>query len=182
MPLFDNHTALALFAKFCRYAFWKGPTMILIGAAFAMPWFKRDIKIDQSGSGYYLSFLLFVLAIIISMPRFIYYYKYVSEYSSAILFGLVIIMSVNSKSFLSDIFSSKIMVRIGVLSYSLYIWQQLFVGIRAWQPWMHFLRPCPVWVLIILKLVIVFLIASLSFKFEKRFLILKEKYQPKRTA
>lgn len=62
-----------------------------------------------------------------------------------------------------------------MLSYSLYIWQQLFVGPNAWQPWMTGLGSVPLWAMIIMKILAVFILALVSYAFERLFLKQKDK-------
>ncbi|WP_354431829.1 acyltransferase [Mucilaginibacter sp. UYP27] len=180
--LYNSHTSIALLAKLCRYAFWKGPTMILIGSVFAMLIFKYNLDIRWLGKPKYLSIILLLWTLVICSPRFLYHLKYIAEYISAIIFGIIILMSINSDNLLSRILRSPIMVRMGLLSYGIYIWQQLFVGNHAWHPWLKFLSPQPVWVLMLVKFVAISVIATLSFKFEQRFLKLKQKFEPENSA
>lgn len=180
--LYNYYTPLTWFAKLCRYAFWKGPTIILIGSVFAILLFRYKFDFSRIGKLRYLSIMLLLLTTVICSPRFLFYFKYIAEYVSAIMFGFIILMSVNADNVLSKILRSTLMVKIGLLSYSIYIWQQLFVGNQAWHPWLKFMRPCPVWVLILVKFVAIYFIAALSFKFEQRFLRLKQKFEPVNNA
>jgi peptidoglycan/LPS O-acetylase OafA/YrhL len=164
-----------LIGKLCMYAFWKGPLMILLGSLASILVFKRIINLENIKANYFFEFILFVSALIIRSPTFVFYGKYVSEYLSAFMIAYVILLSINSKSFLSVILSSRVMLRIGVLSYSLYIWQQLFVGPNTWQPWMRGFNGEPMWVLLVLKLVFVFAIATVSYYFERKFLRIKQR-------
>lgn len=172
---FPTIFSIGVFAKLCMYAFWKGPIIILIGSVSAIMVFKQIITLKRSRLYYFNGIILFVIAIIIRTHNFLFYTKYVSEYISAILIAFVIVFSFGQKGPLIQILTSKILMRIGILSYSLYIWQQLFVGSNTWQPWMHFLRGHPLWQLIILKMLVVFVISFFSYKYEQRFLKIKEK-------
>ncbi len=175
----NNSAAGLLIAKLCTYAFWKGPVIILIGSVFSILIFKGIIKPEQVKANYFLSFALLVIAITISTKTFIFYGKYTCQYLSAILIGLVIILDINTRSFLSVILSSSFLLRIGIVSYSIYIWQELFIGSRAREPWLHVFNSYPVWVVMILKLVIISLVVSLSYPFEAVFLKMKSKFSYK---
>jgi peptidoglycan/LPS O-acetylase OafA/YrhL len=174
--LCDNHFG-RLLVKLCMYAFWKGPVIILIGSVFSILLFKKVIKLENIKVNYFLSFVLLLIALIIRAPDFICYTKYLSEYLSNLLVAAVIILCINNKDFLSAILNSAVLLRIGILSYSLYMWQQLFVGTNNWQPWMHSFSAYPVWVMIIIKLLFVFIIANLSYYFERKFLRIKDRYE-----
>jgi peptidoglycan/LPS O-acetylase OafA/YrhL len=149
--------------------------MILIGSVFAVFLFKSSSSFKGWGQNYYAGLFLLLLAIIIRARSFIFYQKYVSEYLFALMIGFVITTILNKRNLLAAILNSEILVRIGVLSYSLYIWQQLFVGPNAWQPWMSSLRNAPLWEMIIIKIVAVFIVALISYAFEKLFLKQKDR-------
>jgi peptidoglycan/LPS O-acetylase OafA/YrhL len=176
--LCNNHFGILL-RKLCMYAFWKGPVIILIGSVFSILQFKKVIRLDNVKVNYFLSFALLLIALIIRVPDFIFYTKYLCEYLSNLLIGIVIMLCISNKGLLSAVLNNAILLRIGILSYSLYIWQQLFVGNNAWQPWMHSFNAYPEWALIIIKLLFVFIIANLSYYFERRFLRIKNKYEPR---
>ena len=82
--------------------------------------------------------------------------------------------SIVSKNTLTyKILNHPIMVYIGVLSYSLYIWQQLFVAAEPMYWWPHF----P------LNLLLIFVAAMLSYHlWEKMFLRMKDKFTPTPSA
>ncbi|TSJ35946.1 acyltransferase [Mucilaginibacter corticis] len=164
-----------LFVKSCMYAFWKGPVIILIGSVCAIMVFKQMITLKASRLYAFGDIILLVIAIIIRTRNFQLYTKYASEYISAILMAFVIIFSFGQKGPLIRILTSKILMRIGILSYSLYIWQQLFIGSNTWQPWMRYLHGLPLWQLVIFKIGVVFVIAFFSYQYEWYFLKIKEK-------
>ncbi len=158
------------------YSFWNGPVLILIGSLFSIFAFKGIIKVDRINRNYFLSFILLLVAIVIHTKTSFFYSKYFSEYLSAILIGYVILLSINTNSFLSAILNNALIVKTGLLSYSLYIWQELFIGGLPWQPWLSSWNGYPLKVIIILKLISIFLISSISYYFyESRFLRLKSK-------
>jgi peptidoglycan/LPS O-acetylase OafA/YrhL len=114
----------------------------------------------------------------ISSTTFLFYSKYVSEYLSAILVGWVILLNLGKHNLLSAILGSKVLVKVGIISYSLYLWQQLFIGRQTWQPWLKPFHDYSHGALIAVKLVIVFLIGFVSYYFvELKFLKIKNRYE-----
>lgn len=173
--LYSNLT-VRLITKISMYSFWNGPVLILIGSLFSIFAFKGIIKADRINRNYFLSFILLLVAIVIHTKTSFFYSKYFSEYLSAILIGYVILLSINTNSLLSAILNNALIVKTGLLSYSLYIWQELFIGGLPWQPWLSSWNGYPLKVIIILKLISVFLISSISYYFyESKFLRLKSK-------
>lgn len=175
--LFVN-PSIAFITKIIMYSFWKGPVIILIGSVFSILMFKGIIKAERAVSKHFLSFILLAVAVVIHSRTFVFYIKYLSEYISAILIAYAIVLSINTKNLLSVILENGILVKIGVLSYSIYIWQQLFIGRRAWQPWLQTLSGSPVYLIILVKVVATAIIAALSYYlFESKFLKLKSRFK-----
>ena len=175
--LFCN-SIIHLLTKITMYIFWKGPFIILIGSLCAVLLFKGIIKIDKEKGNYLLSFILLTIAITISSTSFLFYSKYVSEYLSAILVGSVILLNLGKRNLLSAILGNRVLVKVGIISYSLYLWQQLFIGKQTWQPWLKPFHDYSPGALIAVKLVIVFLIGFVSYYFvELKFLKIKNKYE-----
>ena len=166
-----------LFVKFCMYAFWKGPIIILIGSVSSLMIFKGIIKPPISHLYYWGSIILLITAIVIRTRTFMFYTKYACEYLFALIIAFIVVLSFGQKGPLIRILTSKILMRIGVLSYSLYIWQQLLVGPNTWQPWMRYLYGLPLWQLILFKTLVVFGISFFSYRYERRFLKIKEKFK-----
>jgi len=149
--------------------FWNGPVMILIGSVFSILVFKGMFKGRWIGKTYFLGACLLIIAIVIQSRTFIYYQPYVSEYLSALLLAYCTVLCIKADDLLATILKSKVLVQIGILSYSIYIWQELFIGSRAREPWLQVFNNYPVWVIMILKLVIISLVVSLSYRFESVF-------------
>lgn len=166
-----------IFVRICMYSFWKGPVIILVGSVFSILMFKNMFLPGKRKANYWLGAALLFFAIIIRTPTFLFYEKYLSEYLSAILVAWSVLLVLQPGTILYRLLSYRLMIQTGILSYSLYIWQQLFVGTYAWQGWMQDLRNCPVWQLIILKVAVVFVIAAVSYRFERRFLKLKDRFK-----
>ncbi|KQN30874.1 hypothetical protein ASE92_19240 [Pedobacter sp. Leaf41] len=87
-------------------------------------------------------------------------------------FAYMILFSIIRRdNFIFRILNSKIFVQIGIISYSLYIWQQLFIIPKGNYPILeqYFYFP--------FNLILVFIFGFLSFYFlEKPFLKLKERF------
>jgi peptidoglycan/LPS O-acetylase OafA/YrhL len=140
--------------------------------------FKGIIKAEPNNKYYFLSFFLLLAAILISTERFIFYSKYTSEFISSIIVAYVILLNIRSQNFLSKILSNPILVKIGILSYSLYMKQEIFLGKFFWIPWLKELNNLPLIIIIVIKLIFMIPIAFISYYlFETPFLKLKEKFK-----
>lgn len=172
------YPVINLIIKVIRYSFWKGPVIILIGSVFSILTFKNVIKPQRASKSYFYSFILLSVAIMIHNKMFLFHKPYLSEYVSAIIIGYVIVLSINSNNFLSAILNNAMLVKVGILSYSLYIWQELFIGNKPWQPWLAGLRGYPLYIIILVKLISIFVIAYISYTFfESKFLKLKARFK-----
>lgn len=175
--LFGNAFLLGI-TKIAMFLFWNGPIMLLIGSLISILVFKGVIKVKSVQQRHYFSFILVILAILIHTPVFIFYIKYFSEFLSAFMVAYAIALILSAPDFLAGILNSAILIRLGILSYSIYVWQQLFIGINNVQPWLHFLKGYPDSLVFILKFPVVFLISMMSYHFfEKIFLTLKRKFE-----
>jgi peptidoglycan/LPS O-acetylase OafA/YrhL len=173
-----GNTIMQRATQIIMYSFWKGPFIILIGSLAAVLLFKGIISLKNNKQNYCLGFLLLIAALTISSKAFVFYTPYVSEYLSAILFAGVIVLSLSTRNLLSGVLSNPVLVKIGVLSYSLYLWQQPFIGNHVWQPWLQWLSSSSQAVLLAVKLVIVFIIAFVSYYFvEVRLMKVKSRYR-----
>jgi len=161
-----------------RYIFWKGPVMILAGALFAILLIKDMIPRFMLPKCGLLGLLLFILALAIHSRYFVGYIPFLCEYLSALLLAWMLVILVHDRDWLSRIFKSKFFIYTGILSYSVYLWQQPFIGSRAWEPWLHPLRGLPLPVLIVIKLVLITAIACASYYFvERPFLKIKKNFR-----
>lgn len=177
LGILHNNMAGQLLSKFCMYAFWKGPVIILTGSVLALLMFKGILKPEKLQSNYFISFILLIFGIEMTAINFPFYTKYVSEYLSVLLISASIVLSIGRNDFLSRILGNAVLRRIGMSSYSIYIWQELFISAGAWQPWLHALIGSPGWLLIIIKLMAIAVIVVISYLFESVFLRLKAKYK-----
>jgi peptidoglycan/LPS O-acetylase OafA/YrhL len=173
-----NNAVWHLVTKVCMYTFWKGPVIILIGSLSSILLFKGIIPAAKGRSNSFLSFILLIVAIVISSRFFVFYCKYLSEYLSAILLAMVIPLSLKSDGLLTTILKKRALVFTGIISYSIYLWQQLFIGVHVWQSWMMTFQAYPVWLLIVLRAILTTVIALLSYYLiELKFLKIKSRYE-----
>lgn len=174
--VFTSNAVLHLLARICNYTFWKGPVIILIGSVFSVLMFKGIIKPEKLKANQFLSLAILLIGIVIHAKTFLFYTKYVSEYLSATLVGLALVIAISQKDLLSKILSNTFLTTLGMLSYSIYIWQELFAGPRSLQPWMQYFTQLPLWAAIGFKFIFLVIIVSFSFIFEARFLKLKDRF------
>lgn len=170
----NHYPATNWLNRLSRYTFWKGPVIILIGSLLSIFMFKGIIPVTSASGRNILVAVLLLLALVITTRAFSYYTRYVSEFVGAVLFAMVILFSLKGRGFLS----SRLLVRTGLISYSMYIWQELFIGTNTWQPWLRFMDGYPMVIIIMVKLGLLLLISTLSYYFiERLFLRLKSKFK-----
>jgi peptidoglycan/LPS O-acetylase OafA/YrhL len=177
LNLLHNNSTGILLSKLCMYAFWKGPVMILTGSVCSILMFKGILRPEKFKINFLLGFVLFVLGVEVTAVNFPYYTKYVSESISTLLICASIVLSMDEYSLLHRLLKNAVLNRIGILSYSIYIWQELFIGTGAWQPWLHPLSGNPLWLIMLFKLTILAAIVPLSFSYEALFLRIKDRYK-----
>jgi peptidoglycan/LPS O-acetylase OafA/YrhL len=150
--------------------FGSGMISILTGSLLSVLMFKGVIVFEKIKVNYYFTFILLIA---IYAMGFIYTIPYLSQAISTFLFGYVIIINLSGDNFLSKILNNPILSRVGVMSYSIYIWQQIFTD---HQPWQHLFKyaDSP-----FLNLPVMFIMAYCSYHFfESKFLKLKHRFQP----
>jgi peptidoglycan/LPS O-acetylase OafA/YrhL len=148
--------------------FGKGTAMILIGSLFSMLFLtgSRFIKWLYEKAPGILSVVLFIASIPLCFPVFPKYLGLVSDSLFGISTAIVIILNLKEQSLFSRLLNLEVLKKIGILSYSLYIWQQLFTH---QQPWGGNL---------FLNLTALAIVAFLSYYFyEKKFLQYKELFK-----
>jgi peptidoglycan/LPS O-acetylase OafA/YrhL len=168
------HTATFIFLAI----FNRGALYILSGSLLAIFVFKRIIPLHSFQNKKYLSLVLLLCAFAVHFP---YENGFVVPYVCAILFTILILaviaLNITKSNFLTTLLSNKVLVKIGILSYSLYIWQQIFT---VYQPWAGRFKYADSE---ILNLMVLFIVAWASYTFyESKFLKLKKRYSRKITA
>jgi peptidoglycan/LPS O-acetylase OafA/YrhL len=127
--VFYSNAALYHFCRVMMDAFWEGPFAILIGCLFSVLAFKGVINVSKAANRGALSCILFIAAIIIRSKTFYFYTPYLSEFVFDVLIGFVIVMSLNADNLFARLLTTRFLAWMGTLSYSIYIWQQIFVWI-----------------------------------------------------
>jgi peptidoglycan/LPS O-acetylase OafA/YrhL len=167
LPL-SNHILHKFILSF-TYLLGYGTASILIGSITSILLFKRMI-ILKGNSPYFLSFIIFVMAIGLHVKGVLNWNIII--YIFPLLISYVIVLNLTKNSFFSSILNHPILIKIGVLSYSIYIWQQLF---SYDQPWKGFFRYSDS---LLLNSVALFFVAYLSYTFyESKFLKLKRHFK-----
>jgi len=146
-----------------------GTSSILIGSAVSILLFKKIIVV-RSKSTYFLSFIVFMIAILLHVKDLVNWNILI--YIFPVLISYTILLNLRNNNFFSIILNHPISVKIGVLSYSLYIWQQLFT---YQQPWSGYFRYSDS---LVFNLIMLFLVAYASYSFyESKFLNLKKHFK-----
>lgn len=150
----------------------QGTLYILLGSLFSILIFKKILVLEKFKNHYLLSTVCFIAAVIIHFPNSPIFIPYLSSTLFGILMAFVIVLNLYENNFLTSILSNPVLVRIGILSYSLYVWQQLFT---SQQPWSGLFKYSDSIALNMLALV---LVSTCSYYFyERKFLILKSKFK-----
>jgi peptidoglycan/LPS O-acetylase OafA/YrhL len=141
---------------------------ILIGSITSILLFKGVIRVNKNGTNKYLSFIIFLLAIGIHSESSPIFVPYSGLLVFPILIATVIVLNLDASGLLTKFLNNPILVYIGLISYSIYIWQQLFTDPT------HKLVNVP----ILINVILIFSVASVSyFLYEKRFTRLKEQFK-----
>lgn len=149
----------------------KGSASILVGSLYSILLFKRVININKLNKSYFLSFILLVFSCYLLTRASYFYVEFVSIVFFPFIIGYVIILNLQKKNFLRLFLDNPILQKIGVLSYSIYIWQQLFTSNRTW----HLFKFSDTF---IVRLILLFLVAYISYNFyEKMFLKFKMRFK-----
>jgi peptidoglycan/LPS O-acetylase OafA/YrhL len=144
---------------------------ILIGSLISILLFKEVIVIKDTFFTRYLGLILFILAIFLCTETSPIFISNAEILLFPTLIGLVIVFNLNTNSLFTKILGNKVLVYIGILSYSLYIWQQLFDNSQIWV--IHSNSA-------LLHAAVLFIIANGSYYlYERSFLKLKHRFEPK---
>jgi peptidoglycan/LPS O-acetylase OafA/YrhL len=147
---------------------------ISVGCLCAVMTFKNFFNFKSI-----LKYKLYTNMVIIAS---LFFLQYDQNYSVKIVFVnllisflvayLIISNIISSNDYIFKFLNSKIMGFIGVLSYSLYIWQQLFTTFNERLP--SFVSKVP------FNIILLFAVACISYYFyERKFLKLKDRFEPK---
>lgn len=146
----------------------QGTLYILLGSLFSILVFKNVLDPGRFKSNYFLSTFCFLAAVLIHFCEVLY----ISNIIFAVLMGFVIVINLNENNFLTSILSNRFFVKIGILSYSMYIWQQIFTLNQPWKG--YFPYSDNVW----LNMAALLLVAYCSYMFYERwFLKLKSRFE-----
>lgn len=148
-------------------------TPILIGSLCAILVFKGVIAKNIYPKTLVTNLLVMGLAYVLYQDPVFGYYNYYHTFFSS---GLVALLIVNNISHSNDLFfkflNSKVLVTIGLASYSIYVWQQLFL---LQTPWSHaFKYSGSIW----LNLVALLIISFCSYYFvERKLAVFKKRFK-----
>lgn len=133
---------------------------------------KGYINISRLPSGYFLSFSLFVVAILVHTTASIFFIPYSGTFLFPCLITIVIVLNLKGNNLLTAILNNKILAYIGVLSYSIYIWQQLFTENQPWKGLFKYSDS------LLINIPAMLLVSYLSYNFyEKKFLVIKDRFK-----
>lgn len=171
--IFYSNGITPVLVSYFLILFGQGTVCILVGSLFSVLLFKKIINAENFRNGFMASFILFVLAYILNTRTLSIYKPSVTPIIFSVIIGIVILQNLaQQKNLFAIILNNPILVKIGILSYSLYIWQQLFTDN---QPWQH---AFPYSNSIVLNLILLFAVSYASYYFyEKKFLILKNRFK-----
>jgi peptidoglycan/LPS O-acetylase OafA/YrhL len=142
---------------------------ILIGSLASILLFKKIIVIKDTFLTRNLGLILFVLAILLCTETSPIFISNAEILIFPILIGLVIVFNLNHNGVLTKILNNKVLIYIGILSYSLYIWQQLFDNSQTWI--IHSDSA-------LLHAIVLFIVANASYYlYERSFLRLKNRFE-----
>jgi peptidoglycan/LPS O-acetylase OafA/YrhL len=144
---------------------------ILIGTLLAVFIFNGTLLPRKKTKNYFFSTFLFCGAIIIRSSNLITD-GYLTTLVFSTLIAYVIYLCLGQKDLLIQILENFLLVRVGVLSYSIYVWQQLFT---KYQPWSNLFSKADS-LLLNIPLLIITSVLSYYF-FERKFLKLKAQFR-----
>ncbi|MDP9080930.1 MAG: acyltransferase [Bacteroidota bacterium] len=164
-----THQIIGKFILSFTYLLGRGTSSILVGSATSILIFKQIINI-KGRQPYFLSLIIFVVAIglhitgVLSWNVIIYVFPALISY--------VIVLNLQADNFFCLILNHPILINVGKLSYSIYIWQQLFTFN---QPWARLFKYSDS---LVLNTIALFGVAYISYTcFELKFLKLKERFK-----
>jgi peptidoglycan/LPS O-acetylase OafA/YrhL len=176
---YSNSAVHALVYLVNSVLFGSGTVSILIGSLCSILVFKNIVVINKLKNNYFLSFALFLLAFAIGYQKSILFIPHISRVFFSILIAWIILLNLKKETnMFSTILGWSVLKQLGILSYSLYIWQQLFTHNQPWK------NAFPYSDSLALNMLVLYAVANASyFLYEQRFLVLKNKFKqapPKR--
>lgn len=150
---------------------------LLVGSLFTLLLFKKNeffnfFRKHKTLMNIVLLILIFGLNIDKEDDVFLHYIKTIKNVFVCACIGLLIVLNLEKKGkdYFYVLLNTGVLRKIGVLSYSLYIWQQLFTVLHPKLP--TFFSSFP------LNLVLLFVVSVVSYYFyEKKFLKLKNRFK-----
>ncbi len=131
--VFQSNRNIHLIAFAIINVFGGGTVFILVGSLISILAFKFPNTIVKYFNQYYLAFIVFFIAIILRCKVSLWFIPFISPLIFAFLIGVILLLNLNAQTFYAQFLNLKWMRTLGVLSYSLYIWQQLFTHFQPWQ-------------------------------------------------
>lgn len=168
---YSNHIIHLITFIFIDF-FGNGTVAILFGSVLSILVFKGLIIVESIKTNYVLSLIVFSVAIGV---RVLFVYPVYNVGIGIVLFSFLIsytiLLNLKEDNLFNRVLRNPIMIKIGILSYSLYIWQALFTHNMIWKTWFRYSDS------MILNLPMLFLVSFLSYNYyEKWFLKLKNKF------
>jgi len=115
--------------------FFRHITPILTGALSSILAFKNVIKKRFYPNNLVTNLLALSLAYEIFCGRGVFHEIYYKNFISSAIVAMIIVNNIAySKDLFFKMLNSKILVSLGLASYSIYVWQQVFL---MWHPWQH---------------------------------------------
>jgi peptidoglycan/LPS O-acetylase OafA/YrhL len=170
----DVHKLINSYSFHLLNQFLRNMSAILIGSLFSILIFFKFIRIIIIQKFRLIfSLLLFMMAAFIHCNFFTFIPSSISPTLSSVIIVLLIIVNLTpSNDLFYKFLNFKFISFLGVLSYSIYIWQQLFTSNMPWQ------NSFPGSNSIFFNLLMLFLVSYCSYYFyERRFLKLKDRFE-----
>ncbi|OQP59534.1 hypothetical protein A3860_37090 [Niastella vici] len=160
----STHLALGL----APHLFGQGTVLILIGSLFSILFLTGSNFINRiyTKANGLVSLVLFLVGILSCISVFPWYIENISEVFFGICIAIAMLLNLKEGSFFGRTLSWKPLKNLGILSYSLYVWQELFTHKQPWNGNLF------------LNITALFVVAGLSYYFyEKKFLQYKDRFR-----
>lgn len=152
-------------------AFGHGTVGILVGALFSILCFTHSGWMSKLLGYKWLSLIVFLISLSL---RVVYFESAIVLLLFNIFTAVTIVANLHHQSIFTRILEQKLIARIGVLSYSMYIWQQFFT---YKQPWASF---SPLAGALIPNLLMLILVTYVSYEyFEKPIIQMRQRFLSK---